>query len=115
MPKDNIGEVVCQYCNEKAAVRKNQKSRLYYFCPSCGIVQPSGQSFQNWLLGAAKIYGPEGAPEVLIETKAVASEAAKQAIPIRETPPTISAEISIRETKEPTPKPAPKKSLLDYL
>lgn len=111
MPKDNIGEVVCQYCNEKAAVRKNQKSRLYYFCPACGIVQPSGQSFQNWLLGAATIYGPEGAPKSLIEKAAPAPEPAPPEISNRETPPTIS----IRETKEPTPKPAPKKSLLDYL
>lgn len=112
MPKETIGEVTCKYCESQASVRKNQKGRLYYFCPKCGIVQPAGASFQDWLLGAAKLYGPEGAPE-------------KKAAPIREEVAPAPAEIPIRE-KEPAPAAIPirekqavevvkKKSIFDYL
>lgn len=112
MAKENIGEVECKYCESQASVRKNQKGRLYYFCPKCGIVQPAGASFQDWLLGAAKLYGPGGEPEKKAAPIREEVEPAPAAIPIRETTPK-EAEISIRE--KPQPEPAKKKSLLDYL
>lgn len=101
MAKENIGDVECKYCESQASVRKNQKGRLYYFCPRCGIVQPAGASFQDWLLGAAKLYGPGGEPEK------------KTAEPIREKAVDIGAEISNRE--KPKQEPEKKKSFLDYL
>ena len=64
MALEDRGSVVCPFSGSVAAVRRNAKGRLYFNCPSCGVVQPHGAGFQSWMMDNAELYGPGGKPEV---------------------------------------------------
>lgn len=63
MPNETIGSVQCPFCaGDNRPVRKNANKKLYFVCPSCGIVQPNMPGFQEWILAHAKINGAEQPP-----------------------------------------------------
>lgn len=65
--RDTIGGVVCPHCSSPSEIRKNIKGKLYYCCPKCGLIQGTGESFQEYILvngtmhGAASANPPEAA------------------------------------------------------
>lgn len=50
MANERKGTVPCRFCPATAEVKSNVKAKLYYVCPSCGIVQPTGATFQSWMV-----------------------------------------------------------------
>lgn len=64
MANDNIGEIACAHHNGprvQAFVRLDKKSKLYIFCPSCGIIAPRNPSFQEFIKENASMYGTPSA------------------------------------------------------
>lgn len=56
-----IGEVACAHCGTASPVRQTvaeKGSKLYYNCPKCGPKFGSTETFQNWMLENATIWGP---------------------------------------------------------
>ena len=92
MANEDKGRVKCPFSGTSAAVRRNSKGRLYFNCPSCGVIQPHGAGFQSWMMDNAVLYGPDGKPEV-------------------ETPPVPSILVEVSRAappeKKPEEKPAP--------
>lgn len=90
MANEDKGRVECPFSGTSAAVRRNSKGRLYFNCPSCGVIQPHGAGFQSWMMDNAELYGPEGRPEA---------------------PPPIATPPAAPVEKKPEEKPAKKSAL----
>ena len=60
MANETVGELVCPFCNEQAAVRLNAKNKLYFVCFQDGITQPTKPNFQEWIKEHATMYGTAG-------------------------------------------------------
>lgn len=66
-PNDELGTIECpvKTCDQFASVRKMKKGRrageLYAACPNCGVIMLRGKSFQEHLLGNAKMASPADA------------------------------------------------------
>ena len=85
MANERKGTVLCRHCEATAEVRVNVKRKLYYVCPSCGILQATGQSFQDWILEHATM---DGAPPST-------------------SPPPKPADLPAPPPPPPSPQPAP--------
>lgn len=66
MANPDLGEIDCPLGGStphQAHVRKYANGRkLYIACARCGMLQPSLQHGQDWILSNARMYGPEGKP-----------------------------------------------------
>ncbi len=89
MAREAVGEVKCKYDDQAAEVRKNEKGKLYVYCPECGIHHLNTPAGQNWILNNATMYGAEGKPDP------APKPTLKSAPPADPDPP----------APEPTPKP----------
>ncbi len=64
MANETIGTVRCPFCGGTGEVRKNVRGKWYFIEPAdrCGIVQPNGKQFQQWIREHAHIASPADAP-----------------------------------------------------
>ena len=118
MALEDRGSVVCPFSGTSAAVRRNAKGRLYFNCPTCGVVQPHGAGFQSWMMDHATIYGPEGKPEapitaplppVEVKTKAPPAAPVEKKPEEKPAPAVTAAPVTVE--KKPEEKPAKKSAL----
>ncbi len=58
-----IGKVRCAFCGAVGEVRRNIKGKLYYYCPSDGIIQPTLPPFQDWIEAHMQPIEPEAPAE----------------------------------------------------
>lgn len=107
MARDDIGSVCCAFCQGTAPVRKNAKSKLYYVCSGCGIVQPNMPGFQEWILSNARITG--GAIDLPRSDYTIVDD--PPALPATATAPGVVIALPVGQVYEtaPAPKPEPKK------
>ncbi|MEM6191642.1 hypothetical protein [Shewanella scandinavica] len=54
---DDIGEILCPFCNEKAPVRRDINGKLYYVSKA-GMIKPNMPNGQDWMLENAMIWSP---------------------------------------------------------
>lgn len=66
MANENRGHITCAFCNARAWIREQTNARgeksWYYFCDTCGLVQPRKDAWQEWILTHGTIWGPDGDP-----------------------------------------------------
>jgi hypothetical protein len=71
VPKVVLGTCPCstRTCDKIARIKKTEPVRyktagkLYLDCEACGLIMPTGQSFQDYILNTGTFYGPDGKPE----------------------------------------------------
>lgn len=59
MANEDIGEIVCAWCNDTVPVRKDRNGKLYPACDNCGQQKMNAKGGQAILLERATIWGRE--------------------------------------------------------
>lgn len=113
MPNPTIGEIDCPVCGEVGEVRRCKVGRrtLYWVC-RCGKMTPNLPHGQDFILSAARMYGPEGKPEPA--TAPAPKPEPPQAPPAKPAParaataaPTAPPKPKAYTTPQPAPAPKP--------
>lgn len=99
-PKEPKGEIDCPTCdNKRAQIKKSEPKsgagKFYIDCDGCGLIMPTRQKFQEYVLEHGRFFGPDGepaapkSPATATEKKqaAAASVVETPAAPPEQTPP----------------------------
>ncbi len=68
--RDNIGVCKCRWCDNDAAIRKDNKSKLFLFCIECQLVKNTGPIGQDYILKNGDFFSegkPKTGPQWIVE------------------------------------------------
>lgn len=95
---EDIGEILCPFCNEKAPVRRDCNGKLYYVSKA-GMIKPNLPTGQDWMLENAVIWSPTQKAENQAVTELETAKPLTSPVTINGVKiPPISARVPVNES-----------------